>query len=188
MPKVPAFDWTQFRVGIYIRALPLDIFAMWTEAEQLCRWFLRSAAFAPSEGPPADRRARAALPAFDTLTPRRENETCRTNDRYRWEWYYDGGIVGEEWVREVRPPTRLGFGFGEEMEVEVSLRKQGKSCEVNLRQYNIPTGPRARRELHMGCRIAWAFFLTNLKSVSEGGLDLRETERARVSQLHLVNM
>jgi len=188
VPKEPAFDWTQFRVGIYIRAQPQDIFAMWSEAEGLCRWFLRSAAFAPSEGPSADRRAKAAIPAFDTLTPRPDNEPCRTNDRYRWEWYYDGGIVGEEWVREVRPPTRFVFGFGDGMEVEVIVRKHGKFCEVNLRQYNIPAGPRGRREMHMGCRLAWAFFLTNLKSVAEGGLDLRETDRTRVGQLHLINM
>lgn len=188
MTREPAFDWTQFRLGIYIRALPQDLYALWAEAEGLCRWFLRSAAFAPSEGPPPDRRSRAAMPAFDTLTPRPENEPCRANDRYRWEWYYDGGIVGEEWIREARPPTKLVFGFGERMEVEVLVRKQGKHSEVSLRQYNIPGSPRGRRELHMGCRVAWAFFLTNLKSVAEGGLDLRETDRTRVSQLHLVNI
>jgi hypothetical protein len=96
--------------------------------------------------------------------------------------------VGEEWVREARPPTRLVFGFGDKMEVEVALRKQGSICDVSLRQYNIPNTPRGRCDLHMGCRVAWAFFLTNLKSIAEGGLDLRETDRAKVRQLHLVNI
>ncbi|MCH7945318.1 MAG: SRPBCC domain-containing protein, partial [Armatimonadetes bacterium] len=30
------------------------------------------------------------------------------------------------------------------------------------------------------CKLGWSFFLTNLKSVYEGGLDLRETDPERV--------
>ncbi|MBI3873171.1 MAG: SRPBCC domain-containing protein [candidate division Zixibacteria bacterium] len=188
MVKEPQFDWTQFHLGIYIRAKPEDLFPYMATAQGLCKWFLRSAGFAPGQDRPANRRAAAKLPAFDTLTPRPEEETCRTGDRYRWEWYYDDGVTGEGWIIEVRPPTRLAFGFGDRMEVELSLRKQGIWCEAGLRQHKIPDTPRGHRDMHMGCRVAWTFFLTNLKSVVEGRLDLRETERAKTRQLHLVNI
>ncbi len=188
MPKDPTFDWTQFRLGIYIQARTEDVFALWTQASGLCRWFLRTAEFAASDGPPAEGRRKVVIPPFDELASRGEDEPCRHHDRYRWEWHYAGGVVGEEWIREIRPPTKLVFGFGDRMEVAVGLRKRGRFCEVDLRQYHIPTAPRARHDLHMGCRVAWAFFLTNLKSVAEGGLDLRETEQAKVRQLHLVNI
>ena len=188
LAKVPSFDWTQFRLGIYVRAKPEDLFTLWSTSHGLCRWFLRSAAFAPSEGPPANRRDAAKLPAFETLPARPDEEICRTNDRYRWEWYFNDGVVGEDWILDIRPPTRLAFGFGDRMEVEVLLRKQGVWCEIGLRQYNIPDTPAAHRDMHMGCRVAWTFFLANLKSVAEGGLDLRETERSKTRQLHLVNI
>jgi hypothetical protein len=161
---------------------------MWATAPGLCRWFLRSAVFASTDSPLQERKPLAKPPLFDRLVPRPEGEVCRAGDRYRWEWYYNDGVVGEDWILEVRPPTRMAFGFGSRIKVEVLLRKQGIWCEVNLRQFDIPDTPRGRFEMHMGCRVAWAFFLTNLKSVAERGPDLRETERGRTQQLHLVNI
>ncbi|MBI5867169.1 MAG: SRPBCC domain-containing protein [candidate division Zixibacteria bacterium] len=188
MAKPPAYDWSAFEVGIYIMAKPDEVFDLLGTAKGLTRWFLRTAGFAASEGRPADRKLIEQLPPFDSLSQRPENERCRTNDRYQWEWHYGGGVIGEEWILDCRPPTRLVFGFGDQMEVAVRLRKLGRFCEVNLRQYNIPDNASGRHNLHMGCRVAWAFFLANLKSVAEGGLDLRETDRARTRQLHLVNI
>jgi len=188
LPKPPPFDWTSFHLGIYVLAKPDDVFDLWSTAKGLNRWFLRTAAFAPSDGRPTDRRKVAQLPPFDTLIQRRDEERCRTKDRYRWEWYYGGGVTGEEWIIDSRPPTKIAFGFGDRMEVEVMLRKQGRYCEVDLRQYNIPDTAIGRSNLHLGCRVAWAFFLSNLKSVAEKGLDLRETDRTRTGHLHLVNM
>lgn len=189
MANVPRFDWSQFQLGIYIRATPDDLFDRWATSEGLTRWFLRAADFAPSEGPPPSKTGpKVVIPPFDDLDPRAAGERCQAKDRYRWEWYYNGGIAGEGWISDVRPPTKLVFTFGDRMEVEVRLRKQRGLCEVNLRQFNIPITPLGRSSMHLGCRVAWAFFLANLKSVVEGGLDLRETEGARTRQLHLVNI
>jgi len=187
MAKSPQYDWTQFELGIYVKGRPDDIFGLWTTGAGLAKWFLRNAEFAPSEGRPAKGKKDKPIP-FPAAQARHENEACRANDRYLWEWYYDGGISGEGWILEVRPPTRLRFTFGAGMEVDVSIRKQGAWCVVELRQFGIPDTPRGRWEMHMGCRVAWAFFLTNLKSVAERGPDLRETERSRTKLLHLVNI
>lgn len=189
MTSRATFDWSQFQLGIYIVAPPDALYNLWTTPVGLTRWFLRSAAFAPSDGPPPRKtRQRIVVPPFDDLVPRADSQRCAANDRYRWEWYYNGGIVGEGWILALRPPTKLVFGFGSGMEVEVLLRKQGRSCEVVLRQYNIPTTGPSKHNLHMGCRTAWTFFLTNLKSVAEGGADLRETSRTKTMKLHLVNI
>ncbi len=180
-------DWTQFKLGVYIKARPDDIYGLLTTGEGLSKWFLRNAEFAPSDGPP-EKGKKTKLPPFPINQARAESDFCRANDRYMWEWYYDGGTTGEGWLLEVRPPTRLRFTFGAEMEVDLSIRKQGAFCLLELRQFNIPDTPRGRWEMHMGCRVAWTFFLTNLKSVAERGPDLRETERSRTKQLHLVNI
>ena len=189
MTKATRFDWSQFQLGIFIHATPDDVFDAWTTGEGLTKWFLRSAEFAVSEGAPVGKgRGRKPLPAFDDLAVRPANDRCEPHDRYRWEWHYNGGVVGEGWILDLRPPTRMVFTFGERMEVELRMRKQGDLCEVNLRQYNIPVTAAGRSSMHLGCRVAWAFFLSNLKSVAEGGLDLRELEVARTRHLHLVNI
>lgn len=180
-------DWTQFELGIYIKARPDALFQLLSTGEGLAKWFLRNAEFVPSDGPPA-KGDKAKLPRIALDQARGENEACRLNDRYLWEWYYDGGTSDEGWILEVRPPTRLRFTFGSGMEIDVSVRKQGAWCVVELRQFNIPDTPKGRWEMHMGCRVAWAFFLTNLKSVAERGPDLRETERSRTKLLQLVNI
>jgi len=184
-----AFDWSQFTLGIFINAQPDAIFALWSTSEGLTKWFLRECEFASDADPNPD-KSRKRLPhkTFDDLTPRPADAQCRAGDRYRWEWYYDGGICGEQCITACRPPSKLSFGFGDRMTVEVTIRKRGPVCEVSLRQHGIPTSARGKTDLHLGCRVAWAFFLTNLKSVAEGGLDLRETDRARSRQLHLVNI
>lgn len=187
MAKAPQHDWTQFELGIYVNGRPDDLYGLWSTGDGLVKWFLKNAEFAPSEGrPPVSKKSKPS--PFPVEHARAENEQCRAKDRYLWEWYYDGGITGEGWIVEMRPPTRLRFTFGGEMEVDVSIRKQGAWCEVQLRQFGIPDTPRGRWDLHMGCRVAWTFFLSNLKCVAEGGRDLREMERARTRQLHLVNI
>ncbi len=188
MSKAARFDWSQFRLGIYVQDNPDDLYDMWATSRGLTRWFLRSAAFALSDGLPSSRRLIAQAPPFESLPQRPDEERCSASDRYRWEWYYNGGVIGESWILDSRPPTKLTFGFGDAMEVELLLRKQGKLCEIALRQYHIPDTPAGRHNLHLGSRVAWAFFLANLKSVAEGGLDLRETDRPRTRQLHLVNI
>ena len=45
---------------------------------------------------------------------------------------------------------------------------------VNLTQKNIPTDDFSKINIRLGCDSGWSFFLVNLKSVYEGGLDLRE--------------
>jgi uncharacterized protein YndB with AHSA1/START domain len=185
-----SFDWSNFRVGVFINGVqPDEVYTLWATSDGLTRWFLREADFAPSEVPrPRTAHEKRRVPPFEDLVARPPHERCQTNDRYRWEWYYDGGIRGEHWIIDARPPSKLVFGFGDDMSVEVTMRKQGSACEVALRQFDIPTTLEARHDVHMGCRVGWTFLLTNLKSFAEGGLDLRETDGSRARQLHLVNI
>ena len=41
------------------------------------------------------------------------------------------------------------------------------------KQYNIPTDETGKTDYHIGCREGWVFYLANLKSIQEGGIDLR---------------
>lgn len=44
---------------------------------------------------------------------------------------------------------------------------------VQLTQKNIATDDPSKKGIRLGCESGWSFFLVNLKSVYEGGIDLR---------------
>jgi len=79
-------------------------------------------------------------------------------------------------VREL-PAVRPGIGWYEDkgwIEFRVLPRDEGGST-VELEQRMEPTADRSLLEqAYIGCREGWAFYLANLKSVAEGGRDLRE--------------
>ena len=47
---------------------------------------------------------------------------------------------------------------------------------VELTQVEIPLDKESKRNIRLGCAFGWTFYLLNLKSVIEGGLDLRNKD------------
>jgi len=45
--------------------------------------------------------------------------------------------------------------------------------EMILTQDQIPTDEQSRYDYHVGCSTGWSFYEGNIKSVLEGGMDLR---------------
>ena len=45
-------------------------------------------------------------------------------------------------------------------------------------QKDIPTDDESKQGIRLGCHSGWSFYLVNLKSVYEGGLDLRNKDDA----------
>ncbi len=60
--------------------------------------------------------------------------------------------------------------------MEVKLREDGAYSMVELSQRNIPTDEKSNQSIRLDCSSGWAFYLVNLKSVYEGGLDLRNKD------------
>lgn len=168
------FDWARFTICIYIAAPPAKVYDAWTTARGLCSWFLEGAAFFPDDS----RRKTATIRA----------NRARAGDRFIWTWFYKGGTSIEESVIAARAPGHFRFGFGDGMEVEVRIERASRGAMVTLVQHNIPTSARRRVEYHMGCRVGWTFFLANLKSVLEGGADLREKDPDRLRTAYLANV
>jgi hypothetical protein len=44
---------------------------------------------------------------------------------------------------------------------------------VELVQDNISTDEKGKELWHVGCKTGWTFYLANMKSMFEGGIDLR---------------
>ncbi|MFI5196443.1 MAG: SRPBCC domain-containing protein [Chitinophagales bacterium] len=57
--------------------------------------------------------------------------------------------------------------------VTVQLKDMGDATEMILTQTQIPTDEQSRMNFHVGCSTGWTFYFANIKSILEGGLDLR---------------
>jgi len=58
-------------------------------------------------------------------------------------------------------------------QVSVEIKEEDRENIVELVQSEIALDEDSRMSNYVGCSRGWTFYLTNLKSVLEGGIDLR---------------
>ncbi len=151
------FDWTSFTKKIAVKAKIADIYNAWTKATELQKWFLQEVKF--SEG--------------DIAVGPTENASGGTN--YEWLWYlYKDPMKGR--IIQANGKDSLQFTFEGECLVDVRLSEEKEYTIIELKQHNIPTDDNSKKFIRLGCSHGWAFYLVNLKSVYEGGLDLRNKD------------
>ena len=149
-------DWSRFLLRIPVKADTTAIFYHWTTQEGLENWFLRKAAFTKYGGTSRARKSRVEV-----------------NDSYEWLWHgWSDEVVERGRVLKIED-LFLSFSFGKAGNVDVSIKQEQKEPVVELLQYNIPTDEASQVQYYIGCTKGWLFYLTNLKSVLEGGIDLR---------------
>jgi uncharacterized protein YndB with AHSA1/START domain len=151
------YDWTKFVCRININANMEQIYDAWTKPALLEKWFLCKARFIPKD------------------EERREpDEHIRKNDTYHWRWFGFSKDVSEKGiVMEANGTDLLQFTFSGDTLVTVILKTEEAENIVELWQENIPKTEVAKVDYHLYCMMGWTFYLTNLKSFLEGGIDLR---------------
>lgn len=153
------FDWTSFTKKIAIKARLSDIYNAWTKSSELEKWFLEKATFFSNQED-----------AFNKYID------ATSNIDYEWLWYlYPDAMKGT--VKTANGKDFLQFTFEGECLVDVKMTATGDYTIVELRHYNIPTDDQSKQFIRLGCSNGWAFYLTNLKSVYEGGIDLRNKDK-----------
>jgi uncharacterized protein YndB with AHSA1/START domain len=150
-----SFIWNTFTKKIAVKASLKDIYNAWTKPEDIETWFLSKTNY------------------FDeNNTALNRNLNCQKNHTYQWSWFlYD--IVENGRITEANGKDFLQFTFAGECLVDIRLSEQKDHVVVELTQKNIPEDDQSKRSIRLGCDSGWSFFLVNLKSVYEGGLDLR---------------
>lgn len=151
------FNWSCFTLRININAPFEKIYWCWTTREGMEYWFLRMSEFI--------REAEVVLP-------------CETHvqqgDTYRWRWFgYPDEVTETGNILEANGKDRFAFSFGNAGNCRVHLKTEKGENIVELIQEDIPTTEQGMHYWHLGCKTGWTFYLANLKSLLEGGIDLR---------------
>lgn len=157
------YDWSTFSKKIAIKASLDDVYQAFSTQQGLESWFLREAIF--------NRYG-------DQLTAK---EDALEGDEYHWKWHgWSDDVFENGRVLFVETNKCFAFSFDQngktDMVVFVTFEEMGENVIVSLSQSEIPTDEEGKSMFHVACLSGWIFYLTNLKSVLEDGLDLRNKD------------
>lgn len=154
------FDWTTFKRRIAIKSSLSELYKAWSTASEIEKWFLSKAVFLDHKKNPIGK-----------------DHSIEKGFAYAWDWYlFDSTEYGQ--ITEANGKDFIQFTFAGECLVDVQLSIHDDYVMVELTQKNIPTDDHSKRGIRLGCHEGWSFFLVNLKSVYEGGLDLRNKDHS----------
>ncbi|MFV8443194.1 SRPBCC domain-containing protein [Flavobacterium sp. LB2P44] len=152
------FDWTTFTRRIAVRSSLTEMYDAWAKATEIEKWFLSNATYFD---------ANKNLVAKDT--------PIEKYFIYEWNWFlYEGMEKGK--IIDTNGIDFIQFSFAGDCLVDIQLSIHDDYIIVELTQKNIPTDESSKQNIRLGCDSGWSFFLLNLKSVYEGGLDLRNKD------------
>jgi len=152
-----SYDWSKFTKRIPIDASASEIYDSWTIPAELESWFLREAKFTKADGNSRD-----------------VHSNIRPGDKYQWRWHgYADDVIEKGEILEANGKDFLRFVFGEAGIVSVRIFEEQGALILELTQENLPTDEEGKVKFHLGCSHGWNFYMTNLKSLLEGGIDLR---------------
>ena len=136
------------------------LYDAWTKADELERWFLSKARF------------------FDEANqPVPMNKNFEAAMRYEFSWFLYPTTEGGR-ITKANGKDHLQFTFAGDCLVDVHLSEQYGYTVVELSQTNIPIDDDSKQNIRLGCSSGWSFYFVNLKSVYEGGLDLRSKDES----------
>jgi uncharacterized protein YndB with AHSA1/START domain len=161
-------SWSEFEVRMPVKADVKTLYDAWTTQTGIERWFLRSAIYTSSDG-----------------TTRKETEEVKKDDMYRWLWHgYPDHVMENNPVLDANGKDLFQFVFTGKCIVTVKLKPINGITMVSLHQGRIPEDNNPATNLFVGCQLGWTFYLTNLKSIMEGGIDLRNRDEALQSVIN----
>ena len=153
-------EWKQTYLRIPIAAPQHSVYDAWATPAGLERWFLRRADYNDEHG-----------------GQRHQDSHITKGDHYRWMWHGHPDSVAEDGhVVDANGVDRLSFTFSGNSLVTVALVQEAGHLVVELTHSNFPPAEKPSESLQYLCSVGWTFYLANLKSILEGGIDLRNRD------------
>ncbi len=149
MGKIPPIEQT-----FYYAVPPERVYAALTEPGELTKWFADKAEFTPKKGG----TFRLTWATGYTMRGKVKNLDPAKKLSLAWVDRFEGGKVFE---------TEARFVFA----------KKGKGTQLSLTHRGFKSGKKWVA-LYGGIQSGWAYYLTNLRSVLEHGIDLRSSRDA----------
>jgi uncharacterized protein YndB with AHSA1/START domain len=150
------YNWLQFTRRVPLNADRNTIFRAWATTQGLESWFLKKAVF----------KGHGKI--------RVQDELICPGDEYEWNWHgYPDTAKECHRILEVNSPKGLQFRFSGNSIVNVQIKEEEGGWLCELAQSMEHTIEQQRTQFYIECALGWTFYLANLKSVLEGGLDLR---------------
>jgi uncharacterized protein YndB with AHSA1/START domain len=150
-------DWSRFVTRINVGAPAEAIYQAWATRGGMESWFVRLSEYKDKDG-----------------VEREAEEEVTVGDTYKWLWFgYGDDAVEQGNILELNRNEHIRFSFGKAGIVTVTIKEEEGEHIVELTQEAIPTDEKGMYNFHVGCKTGWTFYLANLKSILEGGIDLR---------------
>jgi len=161
------YKWTEFVQKEFINAPREAVFDKWVTSENIVGWFIAAAVY-----------------NYDGDKIRKPDEKIKAGDEYTWIFFQ--GITVKGRIIDITENEYLSFTFGKkepdsEEDVIVDLHFFSESADrtrIELHQKNISDSEYGQVNYNLSCMVGWSYFLMNLRSVIEGGNDLREKDKS----------
>jgi uncharacterized protein YndB with AHSA1/START domain len=151
------FNWGRFTVRINVNAPVEKLYHAWASRSGMEFWFLRLSEYKQPDG-----------------SLRGNDEVVKKGDNYKWLWHgWPDETVEFGEILEANNKDLFQFSFGKAGNCTVKIYKETGETIVELVQDAIPTDEHGMHYWHLGCKTGWTFYLANMKSLYEGGIDLR---------------
>jgi uncharacterized protein YndB with AHSA1/START domain len=160
------FDWSSFTKRININAAATEVYRNWATQKGMESWFLRKCDYTE--------------PGGEALA---DNKPVEKGNRYTWYWHGWPDETNEKGtILDTNGVDTLTFTFGQEgaigMTCTVRVYAEAGETICELVQKNISVDDKGKSHYFVGCNTGWTFYMTNLKSILEGGIDLRNKNLA----------
>jgi uncharacterized protein YndB with AHSA1/START domain len=150
------FNWTTFTTRVPVKAPVEKLYWCWAAREGIEFWFLRLSEYKKGS------------------EIRKDKEFVQKGDTYRWRWHgWPDEVTEEGTILDCNGKDFFKFSFGKAGNCAVTIKKEDGETIVELLQDLIPDDEEGKQYWHLGCKTGWTFYLANLKSLLEGGIDLR---------------
>lgn len=154
------YDWSRFVTRININAPIEKLYWCWATRQGMEYWFLRLSEYKKPDG-----------------NVRAGSEPVQPGDTYTWRWHgWSDETTEHGSILDCNGKDIFKFSFGKAGDCTVTLKNELGQNIVELVQSDIPITDEGMHYWHLGCKTGWTFYLANLKSLLEGGGDLRNRD------------